>query len=72
MMMEETAIRQEEECAADIAAEEIQEQQEEVVEKGVHNYSTADRYVRTVDPAVLAQLEWFRGPKLEMWMQWGP
>lgn len=70
--MEETAIRREEECAADIAAEEIQEQQEEVVEKGVHNYSTADRYVRPEDPAVLKKLEWFQDQKLALMMHWGP
>ena len=71
-MMEETAIRQEEERAADGAAEEIREQQEEVVEKGVHNYSTADRYVRPQDPAVLKKLEWFQDQKLALMMHWGP
>ena len=71
-MMEETAIRQEEERAADGAAEEIREQQEEVVEKGVHNYSTADRYVRPQDPAVLKKLEWFQDQKLALMNALGP
>ena len=65
-MMEETAIRQEEEAAASAAAAESAEAQapaqeeEEMVEHGVHNYSTADRYVWSKDPAVLKKLEWFQ------------
>lgn len=77
-MMEETAIRQEEEAAASAAAAESAEAQapaqeeEEMVEHGVHNYSTADRYVWSKDPAVLKKLEWFQDQKLALMMHWGP
>lgn len=46
--------------------------QPDLVEQGVHSYSQASRYVKPVDPAVLAQLEWFQDQKLALMMHWGP
>ena len=37
-----------------------QEPEKEIVENGVHNYSTKDRYVWTKDPKVLQKIEWVR------------
>lgn len=48
-----------------------QEQPEEMVNQGVHNYSTKDRYVWPTDPAVLQKLEWFQDQKLGLMMHWG-
>ncbi len=44
----------------------------EVVENGVHNYSTEDKYVWPEDEAVKEKLEWFRDQKLALMMHWGP
>jgi len=46
--------------------------QEEKVNDGVHNYSTAKDYVKPTDPKVLKQLEWFQDQKLALMMHWGP
>ena len=48
-----------------------QEPEKEIVENGVHNYSTKDRYVWTEDPKVLQKIEWFRDQKLGLMMHWG-
>ncbi len=58
-----------EETAAKGALEEASE--EEMVQEGVHNYSTADRYVWPTDPKVLKKLEWFQDQKLGLMMHWG-
>ncbi|MDE6985231.1 MAG: hypothetical protein K2O99_11985, partial [Lachnospiraceae bacterium] len=42
--------------------------EEEIVENGVHNYSTKDRYVWSEDPKVLRKIEWFRDQKLGLMM----
>lgn len=52
------------------AAEQPEEQ--EKVENGVHNYSSADEYVWPTDPKVLEKLEWFQDQKLALMMHWGP
>lgn len=51
--------------------EEIQQQQEEKIQDGVHNYSSEDEYVVPTDPKVLAKLEWFKDQKLALMMHWG-
>lgn len=47
-------------------------QKEEVVQEGVHNYSSKDSYVVPTDPKVLQKLEWFQDQKLALMMHWGP
>ncbi|GAB2540803.1 alpha-L-fucosidase [Gracilibacillus alcaliphilus] len=42
------------------------------VERGVHNYSAEDKWVKPTDPAVLEKLEWFKDQKLALMMHWGP
>ena len=46
---------------------EIKEETEkdDMVENGVHNYSTEESYVWPTDPAVRKKLEWFRDQKLD-------
>lgn len=48
------------------------QQQEVVVEEGVHTYSAAEKYIKPQDPRLLAQLEWFQDQKLALMMHWGP
>ena len=48
------------------------EAQEGVVERGKHNYSAEDRYVRPDDPTLLERLEWFKDQKLGLMIHWGP
>lgn len=52
----------------------LQEEQdaEEMVVDGVHNYSTEEAYVWPKDPKVLKKLEWFQDQKLGLMMHWGP
>ena len=50
---------------------EIKETQEEIVEEGTHNYSSAKHYVKPTDPAVLEKLEWFQDQKLALMIHWG-
>ena len=52
---------------------EIKEETEkdDMVENGVHNYSTEESYVWPTDPAVRKKLEWFRDQKLGLMMHWG-
>lgn len=49
-----------------------EETQEEMIQEGVHNYSSADSYVTPTDPKVLQKLEWFQDQKLALMMHWGP
>ncbi|WP_130858711.1 alpha-L-fucosidase [Gracilibacillus phocaeensis] len=42
------------------------------IERGVHNYSAEDKWVKPNDPAVLEKLEWFKDQKLALMMHWGP
>ena len=58
-----------EEAAGKGALEETPE--EDMVQEGVHNYSTADSYVWPTDPKVLKKLEWFQDQKLGLMMHWG-
>lgn len=44
----------------------------DVVQKGVHNYSQEDSYVKPQDPLLLERLEWFQDQKLGLMMHWGP
>lgn len=48
-----------------------EEMQEEMIQEGVHNYSSADSYVVPSDPKVLQKLEWFQDQKLALMMHWG-
>lgn len=48
------------------------QEQEDVVEQGVHNYSTEDSYVPPPDPLLQQKLEWFQDQKLALMMHWGP
>lgn len=50
----------------------MEENQEEMIVNGVHNYSTEDSYVAPEDTRVLEKLEWFRDQKLALMMHWGP
>ena len=52
---------------------EIKEETEkdDMVENGVHNYSTEESYVWPTAPAVRKKLEWFRDQKLGLMMHWG-
>lgn len=63
----------------DIAADEYftvqsgeQEQKEEMIQDGVHNYSSKESYVTPADPHVQKKLEWFQDQKLALMMHWGP
>lgn len=56
-----------------ITEENTQDQvQEEMIQEGVHNYSTKESYVVSTDPKVLQKLEWFQDQKLALMMHWGP
>lgn len=46
--------------------------QDDMIQDGTHNYSTAESYVPSKDPKVLAKLEWFQDQKLALMMHWGP
>lgn len=45
---------------------------EDMIQEGVHNYSTAESYVWPTDDKVLKKLEWFQDQKLALMMHWGP
>ena len=68
-LQEEQEVTAEEEMRGE---EKQEENKEEIVEHGVHNYSAADRYVWPTDPAVRKKLEWFQDQKLALMMHWGP
>ncbi|GAF08490.1 alpha-L-fucosidase [Paenibacillus pini JCM 16418] len=48
------------------------EEQVPVVEQGVHNYSSEEKWVRPEEPLLLERLEWFKDQKLGLMMHWGP
>lgn len=50
----------------------VLEQEEQVVEAGVHNFSKEDEWVKPEDPLLLERLEWFKDQKLGFMMHWGP
>jgi alpha-L-fucosidase len=50
----------------------IIEELEQVVEQGVHNYSSEEQWVKPEDPLLLERLEWFKDQKLGLMMHWGP
>ncbi len=52
--------------------EQAVEEQAEVVQEGVHNYSQEKDYVWPQDEKVLEKLEWFQDQKLALMMHWGP
>ncbi|BBH21987.1 alpha-L-fucosidase [Paenibacillus baekrokdamisoli] len=57
--------------------EQEQEQEQEyemdqVVEQGVHNYSSEAEWVKPENPLLLERLEWFKDQKLGLMMHWGP
>lgn len=43
----------------------------EVVEQGVHNYSSSDTYVKPTEPLLQERLEWFQDQKLALMVHWG-
>ena len=45
---------------------------DEMIEDGVHNYSSNKDYVVPTDAKVLEKLEWFQDQKLALMMHWGP
>ncbi len=51
--------------------DESKEELKEMVENGVHNYSSEDEYVWPEDPKVREKLEWFQDQKLALMMHWG-
>lgn len=69
-MTEETAAAQEMTAEQKNPAKQ-ETAQDEMIQNGVHNYSTEDRYVWSEDPAVLKKLEWFQDQKLGLMMHWG-
>lgn len=48
------------------------DEQEQIVELGVHNYSSAEKWIKPEDPLLLERLEWFKDQKLGLMMHWGP
>lgn len=44
----------------------------EVVEEGVHNYSSESKWVKPDNPITVERLEWFKDQKLALMMHWGP
>jgi alpha-L-fucosidase len=44
----------------------------EMVEQGVHNYSSAAGYVPPEQPLLRERLEWFQDQKLALMIHWGP
>ena len=50
---------------------EEKEEEKEVVNQGVHNYSQEEDYVWPTDERVLKKLEWFKDQKLALMMHWG-
>lgn len=49
-----------------------EQEQEQVVQQGVHNYSSEEQWVKPEDPLLLERLEWFKDQKLGLMMHWGP
>ncbi|WP_026011202.1 alpha-L-fucosidase [Paenibacillus sp. OSY-SE] len=47
------------------------QQEEQVVEQGVHNFSAKDEWVKPEDPKLQERLEWFKDQKLGFMMHWG-
>ncbi|MBB3109680.1 alpha-L-fucosidase [Paenibacillus phyllosphaerae] len=50
----------------------IDAEHEPIVEQGVHNYSSEEKWVKPEDPLLLERLEWFQDQKLGLMMHWGP
>ena len=48
-----------------------EEETEEKIVNGTHNYSTEEAYVKPTDPKVLEKLEWFQDQKIGLMMHWG-
>ncbi|MFV0504457.1 MAG: alpha-L-fucosidase [Lachnospirales bacterium] len=49
-----------------------EEEKKDMVEEGVHNYSTEEYYIPPNDSKILEKLEWFKDQKLALMMHWGP
>lgn len=49
-----------------------QQQQEQEVQAGVHNYSGEKEWIKPEDPVLQERLEWFQDQKLALMMHWGP
>ena len=47
-------------------------EQEELVEQGVHNFTSEKNWVKPTDPLLLERLEWYKDQKLALMMHWGP
>ena len=50
----------------------MEEQENQVVNVGVHNYTSAEKWVKPENPLLLERLEWFQDQKLGLMMHWGP
>ncbi|MFC0329794.1 alpha-L-fucosidase [Paenibacillus sepulcri] len=50
----------------------LPDQEEQVVESGVHNFSKEEEWVKPEDPLLNERLEWFKDQKLGLMMHWGP
>ncbi|ASN04180.1 alpha-L-fucosidase [Virgibacillus necropolis] len=48
------------------------ESKEQTIERGVHNYSVEEDWVKPEDPLILERLDWFQDQKLALMMHWGP
>ena len=56
----------------EILLNDTSENDNEIVNEGVHNYSTEESYVHVTDPLLKERIEWFRDQKLALMMHWGP
>lgn len=52
--------------------ETLLEQEEQIVEAGVHNFSKEEEWIKPEDPLLNERLEWFKDQKLGLMMHWGP
>ncbi|UVI30618.1 alpha-L-fucosidase [Paenibacillus spongiae] len=49
-----------------------EQEETQVVEHGVHNFSSEDEWVEPENPLIRERLEWFKDQKLGIMMHWGP
>ncbi|MDQ6422869.1 alpha-L-fucosidase [Paenibacillus sp. LHD-117] len=49
-----------------------EENEEQELHEGVHNFSSEKEWVRPDNPITLERLEWFKDQKLALMMHWGP
>ncbi|MBO2944660.1 alpha-L-fucosidase [Paenibacillus sp. F411] len=46
--------------------------EQDMIEDGMHNYTSEEHWVKPEDPLLLERLEWFKDQKLGLMMHWGP